>query len=413
MRVSSVAEKQLTIAKHVVRVAIGLLCLYGIAGLINEHLWPAYSARAIDREGKFELWIYLGWFGTIGWMYISARASKGAAANTGLLLFLNAVAPLLLTILYIPKPGFLALLYLLSLINTVLLTDHPSGLTVLAASVTAHTTALLILQSAGFPLVYVVLGMTVFLFSLLIRSGIREWRRQHNLFEQAQWAAEEIAKTNTRLRENMNWRELHSRSMERIRVAREVHDTVGHTLTSVLFQISAARAVIEEDPASAVHRLDKVEEMVRGSLQEVRKEVSHLRSEAETIEGWTSRCKAMCISYADVTGIRISVEFEAGIETVPDTVGEEVFRILQEGLTNAYRHGRAGSVDVKAGVRDEILYLRISDDGIGAAKTVPGNGLTGMKERVSAFGGTVAWQTLPHKGFDIGIRIPLSEKEAG
>jgi signal transduction histidine kinase len=82
-------------------------------------------------------------------------------------------------------------------------------------------------------------------------------------------------------------------------------------------------------------------------------------------------------------------------------------------LTNAYRHGRASAVDIVVGIRGRNLYIRISDNGIGGSKLVPGNGLTGMKERVNHLGGSIVWQTMPHKGFDIGVRIPLAAEEAG
>ena len=89
-------------------------------------------------------------------------------------------------------------------------------------------------------------------------------------------------------------------------------------------------------------------------------------------------------------------------------ISETVYRLIQESLTNAYRHGRADYVDVAMSweTDDELVLLRVSDNGRGALSLSPGNGLTGMRERVAELGGSVVWQSSPGRGFDIGVDIP-------
>lgn len=243
----------------------------------------------------------------------------------------------------------------------------------------------------------------------VLGASFASWRRQIALFDQAKWAAERIAHDNVRLQEAINRREILSRSHERLRVAREVHDTVGHTLTAVLFQIKAAESLARLKPDELPERFEKVEAMVRSAIQEVRREVSSLRDEAERIGSWRVRTRALCESFADSTGVRINLQIDDSVDAVGADVGESIFRVVQESLTNAYRHGRATVVDVAMGVHGRRLIVRVSDNGEGASKPEPGNGLTGIRERVQALGGRAVWQTLPHKGFDLGIEIPMEQ----
>ncbi len=243
----------------------------------------------------------------------------------------------------------------------------------------------------------------------VLGASFASWRRQIALFDQAKWAAERMAQENVRLQETMSRKEVLSRSHERLRVAREVHDTVGHTLTAVLFQIKAAESLARLKPGELPERFEKVEAMVRSAIQEVRREVSSLRDEAERIGSWCVRTRALCESFADSTGVRINVQIDDSVDAVAAEIGESIYRVVQESLTNAYRHGRATVIDVAMGIHGRRLIVRISDNGEGANKPEPGNGLTGIRERVQALGGRAVWQTLPHKGFDLGIEIPMEK----
>ena len=240
----------------------------------------------------------------------------------------------------------------------------------------------------------------------ILGAGFETWREQVALFDQSKWAAERLARDNVRLQDTMNRKEILSRSRERIRVAREVHDTVGHTLTAVLFQVKAAESLARLKPQELPSRFEKVEAMVRSAIQEVRREVSSLRHEADQIESWQTRTRTLCESFAESTGVRINLKIEDPAGYVGAEVGDGIYRIVQESLTNAYRHGRATTVDVAMGVHRGWLVVRVSDNGDGAYTPAPGNGLTGIRERVSAMGGKVSWQTMPHKGFDLGVEIP-------
>ena len=151
-----------------------------------------------------------------------------------------------------------------------------------------------------------------------------------------------------------------------------------------------------------------IEEMVDDSLQDVRREVSMLRDESAVRCVGMSRWRRLCEVFAVSTGVRVSVKLTSDLEVVTEEISETIYRIIQESLTNAYRHGGADHVDVSGTWKrsDGLLLVRISDNGRGASEVVPGNGLSGMRERLEALNGTLAWMTRPGRGFDLGVEIP-------
>ena len=265
-----------------------------------------------------------------------------------------------------------------------------------------HAAGLLLRDQAALSS-YAVLSVTLVAATAFVKLAGGEWEAQSRLFEQAKWAAVEIARANARLQDERNRTEVRTLTSERERLAREIHDTVGHTLTAMLVQMDALRVDIAQDHRKALSRLETLESTVREAMHDVRREVSMLRDDAGRRESWKTRWLKLCTTFADSTGIRVNTSIADELLRMPDELGETLYRVFQESLTNAYRHGRATLVDIAAGIRDDRLVIRISDNGAGAAAVSPGNGLRGMQERVHALGGDVAWATQPGKGFDIGI----------
>jgi signal transduction histidine kinase len=173
-------------------------------------------------------------------------------------------------------------------------------------------------------------------------------------------------------------------------------------------QISAAQELLKVDPSQLHSRLEKLEEIIRLAIGDVRKEVSKLRDDKAILESWRTRWLRLCTTFSDCTGIRIHTNIADNLRTVDDIIGTTIYRIIQESLTNAYRHGRSHVVDVAMEWQEsnERILLRISDDGRGADNPHLGNGLKGIRERVYNLGGEMVLQTKPYKGFDIGITIP-------
>lgn len=257
---------------------------------------------------------------------------------------------------------------------------------------------------------YIILSGASGILVYFIKSAFIDWKQQQNMFEQAQWAAEQFTRANVRLQEEVHHTGFMSRSRERTRVAREIHDTVGHTLTAILVQITAAKKIFKANPSLLEKRLENLEDMIRKAISDVRREVTNLREELHPGDNWRETYLQLCQTFIDSTGVRINRVIEEDLEHVDDTIGEHIYRILQEALTNSFRHGKASYIDVAMGREGNQLLVRISDNGIGSDNPVKGNGLNGMQERTAEIGGKIQFQTLPDKGFDIGIDIPWKER---
>jgi len=177
---------------------------------------------------------------------------------------------------------------------------------------------------------------------------------------------------------------------ERRRLAGDVHDVVGHTLSASMLHTTAARLSIRSDPDAAIASLERAEQQGRRSMDDIRSVVHLLRDDAgngppmrlagdlpELVEGLRS------------AGAEITYTASGRLDDLPAPTALTVYRVVQEGLTNATRHG-TGTVDVTIDVGGEYLEIEIANDRrVPRSAVVPGSGLAGMRERVNAIGGTL------------------------
>ena len=240
---------------------------------------------------------------------------------------------------------------------------------------------------------------------VIIDLIVAELHRQERMADHARRTATEFVAANVRLQNSLRRSETADLNSERRRIAREIHDTVGHSLTAVLVQLRTARELMRVRPGQVTAYLEEIEVAVRDALRETRQEVRSLREREPIQVSW----RQLCMKFAECTGVRVDLGILDDLGAVTDGVGETVFRVIQEALTNAIRHGRATKVDVRLRLKPTgQLLLRISDNGGGALHVQPGSGLRGMRERIDELRGEVAWETLPKRGFDLGIVIPAA-----
>ncbi|UGS34581.1 sensor histidine kinase [Capillimicrobium parvum] len=186
---------------------------------------------------------------------------------------------------------------------------------------------------------------------------------------------------------------------ERLRVARELHDEVGQTLTAVL--LSLERTPSEEELAGA-------RETVRAALDDVRSIARRLRPEALDDLGLTSALAALTVSVQRATGLRVERELRAPAGTLGDEEELVAYRVAQEALTNVARHAGATRAVVRtAALPGDGFVLEVADDGRGfdprAATT--GAGLLGMRERAGLIGARLAIDTAPGAGTTVRLEI--------
>lgn len=195
---------------------------------------------------------------------------------------------------------------------------------------------------------------------------------------------------------------------ERTRIARELHDTLGHYLTTINMQAQAAQAVMTLNPPQAEEALTHIRTLAREGLQEVRKSIEAIR--AEPLEN-RSLAEALRTMVADNQTSELVIDFVmqgTPFSNLPE-VEMTLYRITQEALTNIHKHAQARYAKVTLAYNDQPKFIGIciEDTGIGTAQIESGFGLLGLQERVHLLGGTMHTKTAPGKGFTIEVKIAL------
>jgi signal transduction histidine kinase len=192
---------------------------------------------------------------------------------------------------------------------------------------------------------------------------------------------------------------------ERNRLAREIHDSLGHYLTTIHVQLEAARAVHETDPGRALEAVAKAQGLAREALVEVRRSVDALQADCVQAP-LAERLRDLALT-ADGWGASVSFEVLGAARALPPLAEHSLFRAVQEGLTNVRKHAKATIAQVMLDYRDPgRVAVVIADDGCGSGTGPAGRGLAGIRERIAALGGTVVAEDAPSGGFRLQLQIP-------
>jgi signal transduction histidine kinase len=211
---------------------------------------------------------------------------------------------------------------------------------------------------------------------------------------------------------------------ERARIARELHDVIAHNVSVMVVQADGASYTLDSDPGRAREALAAISATGRQALAEMRRLLGVLRR--EEAGGTSERAPQPGIGelgelmdQARGAGLPVSFTVEGEPQPLPGSIALAAYRIVQESLTNTRKHaGPVASASVTLRYSDAALVLAISDDGRGdlggaAMPGATGHGLTGMRERVAACGGSVAAGPGPGGGFEVVATLPLTPVQAG
>lgn len=198
---------------------------------------------------------------------------------------------------------------------------------------------------------------------------------------------------------------------ERNRLAREIHDNLGHFLTVVNVQLEAARAVLKHDPDKALDALEKAQKLTKEGLTAVRQSVSALRESPLDTQSLVDAITALTEETRSA-GIVTGFEIKDAKRRLTHQTKLTLYRVAQEGLTNVCKHAHASRVDVTLdyGEADKVRLV-VADNGVGMAVPADtsysnGFGLIGMRERVRMLGGDLEIETAPGKGFQLTAVLP-------
>lgn len=196
---------------------------------------------------------------------------------------------------------------------------------------------------------------------------------------------------------------------ERKRLAREIHDTLGHALTGIAAGVDACIAMIDINPEATKKQLMVISKVVRQGIVDVRNSLNKLRPGALEQHGFKGAIENMIEEFTSVSDLTISLDYRLDKVDFKNTKEDILFRVIQESVTNAVRHGDATHIDISLYIEDNSLYLKIQDNGQGCEEIHYGFGLKQMKERLGMINGKVAYDG--HHGFLTIVTIPLQEGE--
>ena len=232
--------------------------------------------------------------------------------------------------------------------------------------------------------------------------------RESSARNQIQRLATDLRQANHRLAEYASQVEELATMRERNRVAREIHDNLGHYLTVVNVQIEAAKTIMESNPGKAQDALSKAQTLTQEGLAAVRHSVSALRE--SPLENQTlAEALTKLVAEARESGLMVTLAIEGSSPKRDPKVELTLYRAVQEGLTNVRKHARASRVDISLCYEAEQTLLSVKDNGIGTAvshKNSGSFGLIGIQERVQLLNGMMKIETAPQEGFYLTIALP-------
>jgi signal transduction histidine kinase len=197
---------------------------------------------------------------------------------------------------------------------------------------------------------------------------------------------------------------------ERLRIARELHDVLAHSLSTIAVQSGVGGHLIDSQPGQAKRSLEAIESASKSALQDIRRVLGILREGGpgsfDPAPGFGDL--PTLVTHATESGLAVDLDVVADGADLPASVQLTAYRIVQEALTNVMKHSNGGRVRVSVVRSHDKLLIEITDDGLSApASPSFGHGLTGMRERVAMHGGELEVGPLAEGGFRVGAVLPL------
>ncbi|CAM5652465.1 histidine kinase OS=Streptomyces tendae OX=1932 GN=GUR47_31150 PE=4 SV=1 [Streptomyces tendae] len=202
-------------------------------------------------------------------------------------------------------------------------------------------------------------------------------------------------------------RVLLAQEAERRRIAQELHDEVGQSMTAILLVLGRAADDAQEPLREELHQ---AQEITRESLDEVRRLVRRLRPGVLDDLGLVSALSSLTHDFATHTGLRVVRRFDADLPVLDHETELVLYRVAQESLTNAARHADAERLEVGLGRADGAVTLTVADDGRGIEAAHEGAGIRGMRERALLIGAALDITSAPGSGTRIRLTAPLLRK---
>jgi signal transduction histidine kinase len=398
-------RKDFTIALHHPTSWIFLFVL--VAGLVMAY---ARAEPPLSNVELFELLllslVYL-FVGTVVFIYVLSSGSPGYK-----ILYLAFQISLGMVILYLGRGnGWLIMLPLAS--HSVALFAPREAILpcVLITLGIAWDTSQMLSNWIPFLQSALVFGSAVIFAAVFTNISIRDTRRK----EEIERLAAQLEEANHALKEYSEKAQELAVAQERNRLAREIHDGLGHFLTAMNVQLNIAITLFERDPQGAQQVITRVQAILQNAMADVRRSVAALRSEPLLGKDLIEAINEL-VDESRAHGLVTEFIVHGEVKNIPPVCELTLYRTVQEGLTNVKKHAQAQQVIVQLEFQPEKITLSIQDDGIGSTlnleevdKLKNSFGLFGLRERIQFLGGKMSLQTAPQQGFRLEILIPMEQ----
>lgn len=202
---------------------------------------------------------------------------------------------------------------------------------------------------------------------------------------------------------------------ERERLARDMHDTLGHNLVALSIQLEAVQRLYQIDPQAATERVEALKDLTRSSMEELRRTLAGLRAPGLGERQLDSALRELCVEFSQRTHLEVTCQVDEAVRQLTLPVAETLWRTAQEGLTNVEKHAQASRVSLLLNVNHGQVTMEIHDNGLGfdpdQARSDGHYGLVGMQERLAGIGGQLILESQPGQGTRLEVQVPLLERE--
>ena len=291
--------------------------------------------------------------------------------------------------------GAMCGLYFIANYNVLVFQGHVAPFDAYAAYYKPSVQALLLAVKNGFVSVNIILF--VLYLVLLVQNKHQEKERIASLNRQ-------LGEANERLRAYAIEAERMAETRERNRLAREIHDTLGHALTGIAAGLDACIVLVDAAPEAAKKQLAKVREAARRGIVDVRRSVEKLRPDDLEKLPMRHALAKMVAEFSESSGMKTRIVAMGWPDHLREDEEEVIYRVVQEGITNANQHGLATEAVITIGTEPGRIFIIIADNGHGCEEVEPGFGLRHMRERLDLLHGRLRYWT--DKGFTLEATIP-------
>lgn len=220
----------------------------------------------------------------------------------------------------------------------------------------------------------------------------------------------ELEQAYMKLIENSAVSERLSVEQERTRMAREIHDTLAHTLTTLIVQLEVCKKLSSVDPTRLPAELEKAQELSRSGFNDVKRSIKALRPQAMEERSFFDSIISIINETMENTNVHITLNDLLSTDIkIPTHMEVPLFRVIQESITNSIRHGHANEIKITIEKDKDMLRLCIVDNGIGCTNVKKGYGIRGIQERIESLNGRVDFLSFQDKGFKTEVSIACEE----